>query len=82
MQNCLHKTENYVQYLVLLNCRAVQCTNSCLLSGAVLPHTGNPTVHDDPGQSISAALSSVVKRPEREADYPPPSSAEVNNDWM
>jgi len=43
---------------------------------------GNPTVHDVPGQSISAALSSVVKQPGRESDYSPPSSAEVNNDWM
>jgi len=34
MQNCLHKTENYVQFLVL-NCTAVQCANSCLLSGSI-----------------------------------------------
>jgi hypothetical protein len=27
----------------------------------------------------TGALSSVVKRPEREADYSPPSIAEVNN---
>jgi hypothetical protein len=39
----------------------------------------NPIVHDDPRQSISAALSSVVKRPGREADYSLPSIAD---DWM
>jgi hypothetical protein len=30
---------------------------------------------------MATILSLVVKRPEREADHPPPSSAEVNNGW-
>jgi hypothetical protein len=32
-------------------------------------------------QWVTGALSLVVKRPGREADYQPPSSAEVKNAW-
>jgi hypothetical protein len=36
---------------------------------------------EPPIQWIPGALSLVVKRPEREADHSPPSSAEVENAW-
>jgi hypothetical protein len=34
-----------------------------------------------PIQWVAGALSLGVKRPVREADHSPPSSAEVNNEW-
>jgi hypothetical protein len=34
-----------------------------------------------PTQRVPAAFSPLVKRPGREADHPPPSSAEVKNAW-
>jgi hypothetical protein len=38
--------------------------------------------HPDSYQWVPGALSLEVKRPEREADHPPPSSAEVKNAWI
>jgi hypothetical protein len=35
-----------------------------------------------PIQGVPGALSPAVKRPGREADHSPPSSAEVKNAWM
>jgi len=34
-----------------------------------------------PNQSVPGALSPTVKRPERETDHSPPSSAEVKDAW-
>jgi hypothetical protein len=34
-----------------------------------------------PNQWVPAAFSQGVKRPDREADHSPPSSAEVKNAW-
>jgi hypothetical protein len=39
------------------------------------------TTSQSPIQWVSAALSLWVKRPGREADHSPPSSAEVKNEW-
>jgi hypothetical protein len=45
------------------------CTASRPAVGPTQPH----------GKSVAGAFSAVVKRPGREADHSPPSSAEVNN---
>jgi hypothetical protein len=59
----------------------------CFVSYFILPYVFvtsprtalGPT--QPPIQCLPGALSLCVKRPEREADYSPPSSAEVENAW-
>jgi hypothetical protein len=54
------------------------CEQPTIVTGSITTYYQ----HDDPSQSISAALSSEVKRTGREANYLPPSSDEVNNHWI
>jgi hypothetical protein len=76
-------------YLLIRNGTSLPCCASttwwiylCLL---IFPFTTasrltlGPT--QPPIQWVPAALSMEVKRPQREANHPPPCSAEVNNAW-
>jgi hypothetical protein len=51
-----------------------------------MDHLGNVLIYEDkitqpPIQWVPGTLSLGVKRPGREADHSPPSSAEVENAW-
>jgi hypothetical protein len=55
------------------------CANSFVLKKGRT--SGFKQIPQPPIQCVPGALSLVVKRPEREADHSPPSSAEVKNAW-